>query len=625
MRKQPTLIRFVCVGLFFALPLFYPSVFAAPADSCWTCWGPGLPDPCRNTLYSVAVRPDSGGNDVWAVGAKGTILHWNGIAWQKVASPTSETLRSVAVARADLALAVGLNGTVLRWNGSVWSVVNAGTTNWFRAVATTPGSNGNDGWAVADKYGVGMYYRWNGSGWTNKVGGKTHLFGGEMNGLSLLSANDGWAVGSVVSGATGKLVGQIQHWNGSAWNSMTAPGSPLYAIDMVSPTNGWTSGKNGTLARWNGNEWTMCTASPTTNDLWGVDLRTGDDGWAVGSGGVILHWDGSTWTSVPSPVQFDLRSVAVVSANDAWAVGSGGVILRWNGVQWQAVVAPLVERLESLSFAPESGGGFAWAVGGGRTMLRWDGASWQPVSGPGGAYYAVSLVSRSSGWATGQGGRFYRWNGSTWIEGGRGLSAMALAMVDDSYGWALGWGTIQRWNGASWTPVSSPATSTMYDIDVVNANDIWAVGESGTILHWNGRVWERVTSPVTSWLIGISMPSVAEGRIVGNQGVFLRWNGSTWRKETVSLTEARVNGVSLLPSSSGARGWAVGTSGEVYRLSGGTWTAGCSPTANDLWDVQMVSPFDAWAVGEYGVIVHWVDSNRPPMPRHVYLPLITKP
>ena len=330
---------------------------------CWECWGPGLPDPCRNALYGVAVVPGSGGNDVWAVGDKGTILHWNGSVWNAVASPTTKKLRAVAMAHADLGVAVGYNGVLIQWNGTSWSNSTVSTDDWFRDVDFTPGSNGSDGWAASDKGGVGRFHHWNGSKWETKVGGSYHLFGGTIWGVSMVSVNDGWAAGDnyQLSG----MAGQILHWDGNGWESVSSPESKLYAIDMVSASDGWAVGEDGTLVGWNGSAWTVSPASPTEEDLWGVDSLTPGDGWAVGDSGAILRWNGSVWSLASSPVSQDLRGVAIASANDAWAVGEGGVILRWDGSNWNVVVAPTHGRLEDVEITPGSGGWDAWAVGGG--------------------------------------------------------------------------------------------------------------------------------------------------------------------------------------------------------------------------------------------------------------------
>ena len=81
---------------------------------------------------------------------------------------------------------------------------------------------------------------------------------------------------------------------------------------------------------------------------------------------------------------------------------------------------------------------------------------------------------------------------------------------------------------------------------------------------------------------------------------------------------------SVASGDGGSYGWAVGEKGEIYRLASNTWSATTSPTGNDLWAVAITSPTEAWAVGDNGVILRWVDPNQPGMARRLYLPVLRK-
>lgn len=60
------------------------------------------------------------GNDVFAVGDNGTVIHWTGTKWLTVSIPSSESFRAVwGLHSSDLWVA-GENGTLLRWNGAIW-------------------------------------------------------------------------------------------------------------------------------------------------------------------------------------------------------------------------------------------------------------------------------------------------------------------------------------------------------------------------------------------------------------------------------------------------------------------------------------------------------------------------
>jgi hypothetical protein len=55
----------------------------------------------------------SGGNDVWAVGDGGTLLHYDGDVWDPQSSPTVNDLYGLWGRAADDVFAVGDYGTIL--------------------------------------------------------------------------------------------------------------------------------------------------------------------------------------------------------------------------------------------------------------------------------------------------------------------------------------------------------------------------------------------------------------------------------------------------------------------------------------------------------------------------------
>jgi hypothetical protein len=89
--------------------------------------------------------------DGWATGAGGTILHWNGVSWQLVTSPTTENLYGVTMTTANSGYAVGgeaLNGdgTLIHWDGSQWRRSTIETSNTLTSVDMVNDNIG--GWAV---------------------------------------------------------------------------------------------------------------------------------------------------------------------------------------------------------------------------------------------------------------------------------------------------------------------------------------------------------------------------------------------------------------------------------------------------------------------------------------------
>lgn len=121
-RKAVTLVLFLAIlALFFPLTLFIPVPAVSATGGSWSPITSGT----SNQLVDVW---GSSASDFFAVGADGTILHYNGSAWSPMTSGTSEDLYAVWGNSAINVFAVGLHGTIMHYNGSAWSPMESGTS-----------------------------------------------------------------------------------------------------------------------------------------------------------------------------------------------------------------------------------------------------------------------------------------------------------------------------------------------------------------------------------------------------------------------------------------------------------------------------------------------------------------
>lgn len=584
----------------------------------WHCWGPGLPDPCRNTLEGVAMVPGSGTGAAWAVGRAGTVLLWNGSSWRKVASGTDGDLLDVAMARTDLGWAVGTEGELIQWDGSRWYRPSPFTSNWIRTVTVVPGIDTVRAWAAADKYGVGSFAYWDGSRWQSRYQGDTQTFGGTIYDIAMLSQDEGWAVGAVLgdvgSGIT--MIGQVLHFDGAGWSSFLQVEKPLRGVAFSAPDDGWAVGDEGTILHWDGFEWTGIEPVEEI-ELDDVAAPAADNAWAVGLAGTLLHWDGSGWSEAASPAPgFNLESLTMTAGGDGWTVGEGGAVLRWDGDSWRAALELPLARLEAVARVPGSDGDDLWAGGYGSELLHWDGLRWSRVPGHGGSCRDLALSGSTDGWAVSSSG-LARWDGFQWRDTAAPASAGAVVTLGPDDAWTVGWGTIQHWDGHQWSLVTSPTTTTLRGISAVAPDAIWAVGYSGTALRYDGTAWSEVPAPADLNLGDVSMASRQLGFAVASSygaGIALQWNGTRWGTMTLPDDTPSLAAVDVRDTGSGVVGFMVGDAGFARRLANSTWRDDPAPTSNDLLDVVMVSATEAWAVGDNGVLLHWSDGQDATVP-----------
>jgi hypothetical protein len=252
----------------------------------------------------------SDANNVWAVGAGGTILKWDGASWISVSSGTTNDLAAVWGTQASNVWAVGAAGTILRWNGSAWSSHTSGTTNNLLGLW---GSDANDVWAVGMN---GTILKWNGISWS-------HLSGATINfsGMWGSDTNNVWIVGDA---------GQIRHRSGLLWvTQLSNTTSPLSAIWGSDISHIWAVGGFGEIVMWNGTGWNP-QFSYTNSDLSGVWGLDSNSVWAAGLSGALFFWNGNIWAPLATGTTADLRAVWGSDANNIWTIGASGTILKWQ-------------------------------------------------------------------------------------------------------------------------------------------------------------------------------------------------------------------------------------------------------------------------------------------------------
>jgi hypothetical protein len=246
-------------------------------------------------------------DDIWIVGSRGVVLHWDGHQFVQEVSPTELNLLSVWVHRSDDVWAVGDGGIAIHWDGHQWQKVSTNSTSFLNGVS---GVNGSDVWvAAADNAAL--------------------------------------------------------HWDGGMWQRHAIPGNHL-AILVKAPDDVWLPGKAGRLAHWQEGNLTNEGISPGTAllGIWS-DLR---GMWVVGEGGSILHLPTGTgsWIQRPALVTETLFGVAGAASGSIWMVGEHGVVLRSSGETTTLVPTPSAAKLYAVRAFSDD----VWVVGGAATVLR---------------------------------------------------------------------------------------------------------------------------------------------------------------------------------------------------------------------------------------------------------------
>jgi len=347
-----------------------------------------------------------------------------------------------------------------------------------------------------------------------------------------------------------------------------------------------------------------------------------------------------SWSIVPSPdtsttQDNDLRGVSCTSASACTAAGfyfTGSyfqtLIEQWNGATWSIVPSPDASTAQDnylygvscTSASACTAAGFYNTGTYDQTLIeQWNGATWSIVASPNTSttqnddLYGVSCTSASACTAAG----LYN---------------------TGSYFQTL----IEQWNGSTWSIVASPDTSTtqdnyLYGVSCTSASACTAAGRYSTgsyfqtlIEQWNGATWSIVASPNTSttqdnYLYGVSCTSASACTAAGfyntgtyDQTLIEQWNGATWSIVVSPNTSTTQNddlyGVSCTSASACTAAGFYNTGSYFQTLieqwNGATWSIVASPNtstaqSNELYGVSCTSASACTAVGDYDPVAYF--------------------
>lgn len=326
-----------------------------------------------------------------SVCCQGVTWHWDGIAWRFVASPSvagNLDLSAVTTVADGEAWAVGSHSGPIdyhrthtfaeHWDGSRWHVVllpRTGASSLISVSASGP----SDVWAVGSRFRKDargkfsarltrpLVLHWDGSSWSVVATPWSKRF---RLGIKVVTSgpDDVWIDDS----------GRIEHWDGTSWRSIPAPfgpRDPLRGLSVISADDAWAVGSYSSrrhsltlAAHWDGHSWQIAPTPnrSTDSDLNDVVAVAPDDVWAVGSSASIMffshgssergpnalfeHWDGRRWTVMPgvTPSTWGGSPLLAATADGtAWATGNcrfDNVLAGWNGSAWAVVSHPSDRR-----------------------------------------------------------------------------------------------------------------------------------------------------------------------------------------------------------------------------------------------------------------------------------------
>lgn len=298
------------------LPLLCLLACHGPDD---TDAGPRLDVVAEGLPSALVSIQGTAADDVWAVGSDvgdgPLVLHWDGAAWETVATGTTGDLWWVWPTPERVTM-VGAGGTILELDRATGLVTDLSPE---APEITFFGVWGGDGFAyavggdVAGDLGPAAYERTS-EGWIVHEGLTAGLSAPDLlYKVHGSGPSDVWAVGSR---------GIVRHGVDGTFGDVDAGvQSPLFTVHTGGPAPVAVGGFGQAVAlHWDGTGWV--DRSPDFQpQLNGVSGR-GEDLVAVGTQGSVQRWDGEAWIADAERVTpYDLHGVWIDDDGGIWAVG----------------------------------------------------------------------------------------------------------------------------------------------------------------------------------------------------------------------------------------------------------------------------------------------------------------
>jgi hypothetical protein len=288
-------------------PLGHADAGLPPAES----WRP-IAAPAVN-YYGVH---GSSAQDVWIVGAGGTILHWDGMALRPVPSGAQSDLYAVFAVSATLAYAAGASGLLLVWNGTTWVKATTPTMQDLYAIwadATTAFVVGQTGTILTPRGGTWSLVPAlipNGDPSMPPTAIIDHFYAVTNTGSSVLAFGTN---------------GTVCQYGGTDCTHLAIPGFfKTLAGATTGPGGTYVVGIDGAAFSIAGASFTLVTGFPS-GYLRAV-TAPGSDVFVVGWDGILARLRAGKVIAYPRDPATWYRGVWAAAKDDVWVVGASSVL-----------------------------------------------------------------------------------------------------------------------------------------------------------------------------------------------------------------------------------------------------------------------------------------------------------
>jgi len=327
---------------FFDNNLFLGEVYESPYEHMWET---AFVSNGRHELSAEAI--DVSGNSGNSPNVSVYVSKEDMFDWMLIDSPTAQDLHALFAVDSNTIWACGNNGTILVYDGLAWNTVSISlNVDLLDLFFISPekgwciGENTilvfeQDAWSTllsfSKKKLCSLFLFSDSVGWMGDSDGRIYYFDGDT--ITEYSVLDTVAVTDIVgfspSDMWASCGSSLFHFDGANWeHDTTFTGEQVNALSSPDAFRIWGTGSK--LFYYNGNFWNLEDLPKQNGNAMDVFFLNSNNGIICGvyeGKGFIVCYDGITWVEESIQRNVVLNSITGFTNGTAWAVGNQGTIL----------------------------------------------------------------------------------------------------------------------------------------------------------------------------------------------------------------------------------------------------------------------------------------------------------
>lgn len=505
-----------------------------------------MDSPVNTDLFGISFASPGMG---WAVGDNGTILRYQNGSWAQVASPITGVLRDICCLNENHCRAAG--DAILRYNGSEWLVdanLSGSETIGFlnENLGWAGGSNfnlykfENGGWSTDSSFGTSQYYRFH---TLEKVGETMLINGSTISGEGLIFENSGNVWVQILSGNCNGGISFTDRQHGFGLQHAGVMPYDLYP----------------TVHQYNEGEWQEVFVHEKQYQLFTAVEALSNTACMASDNLGYIHKIEDGNHSIANGFMYDsILDLQFVKPNSGFLAAHNSGLWKYNAGEWENIFNLPDHTIHVLDFQSEDFGYFGayehteifpfWPE---TKLFSYNNGVITEIMFPDVSSFISSINSIGEDLVFTQRNTIFTYTNGQ-------FSTEELAFQDSisdlkfmmpipinsnkmNGEWEAAWMSVKRHNDADsgvifykyfvdniWQEVYTTSSGNFNDLCIFGYNQVVAVGTNGLIAVFDGSNWSEIQPLTSEELLSVHLDENMNGWAVGRNGTMLECTGGAW-------------------------------------------------------------------------------------------------